>query len=84
MWYPNRAQWWVIWITTLVVLALWIGVAEYSGDQENRFVVSLAVVGMLLVWMRTLCGARTRLMTTLNSSRDRRHVATPKISTAPF
>ena len=51
MYYPNRAQWAVIWLTVLPALAFWVDAADYFGShQGERLAVSLLVIGGLLFW----------------------------------
>jgi len=49
MFYPNRAQWWVLWLTTLPVLFLWIN-ASSGKEQDERFAAGLLIIGALLFW----------------------------------
>lgn len=49
MWYPSRSQWLVIWLTTVVALALWIGGAPF-GRGQDRAAVAVVLLGALLVW----------------------------------
>ncbi len=49
MWYPNRAQWWVIWLVSPPVLLGWIAL-ESGQDQDERVLSSLVVLGILPVW----------------------------------
>ncbi len=49
MWHPNKAQWLIIWITAVLSLFLWLGSAS-SRQQDDRLIVSVVVVGVLLVW----------------------------------
>jgi hypothetical protein len=49
--YPNRRQWWVIWIIYPLASFIWIGAAEGAGrTQDDRFALALLGFGALLVW----------------------------------
>jgi hypothetical protein len=49
MWYPNKTQWWIIWLT--VPLALFVWADAGMGDEENeRYALALLVIAALLVW----------------------------------
>ena len=52
MWHPSRAQWVAIAVTVLPALFFWIagGATKGDGTQEERFALSLLVVGGLVVW----------------------------------
>jgi zinc-ribbon domain len=45
MWYPNRPQWWVIWITVVLTFA-------FAGISDGNPLgpVFVAVVGLLIIW----------------------------------
>ncbi len=46
MFYPNRAQWWVIWITTVIGLVFWINAAPYdSPSMYDRMTFAIFAVG---------------------------------------
>lgn len=45
MWCPNKAQWWVIWITALIVCVRLLVAFEFTG-----FMLDAVIVGGLLVW----------------------------------
>jgi hypothetical protein len=49
LWYPNRVQWWVIWVSVLLALFIWNVNATRSNEVE-RGVLSILVIGALLVW----------------------------------
>jgi hypothetical protein len=49
-WYPNRAQWFAIWVTTVIVLILCVGSAD-DEDEGERLALSVGIVGALVVWM---------------------------------
>ncbi len=49
MWYPNRAQWVAIWISSLLALAIWI--LNVGGQKQiDRLATGIVCVGALLVW----------------------------------
>jgi hypothetical protein len=44
-WYPNKRQWWVIWIAAvLVVMGL------MTGQDGVMFAICVTIIGGLLVW----------------------------------
>jgi len=53
MWYPNRWQWGVIWLTAILALTLWNNsyTGNVAGVSERRLMVSIVIVGALLAWM---------------------------------
>jgi Sec-independent protein secretion pathway component TatC len=50
MWYPNKAQWWVIWVVFVVASFLFVG--AMSGPDETMLALASCVLvfGGLLVW----------------------------------
>ena len=46
MWYPNTAQWWVIWIVAILACFVFIASSE-SGLVDGMCLIGL---GALLVW----------------------------------
>lgn len=44
-WYPNKRQWWVIWIAAVLVVA-----GLMNGVEGAMFALSAAIVGGLVVW----------------------------------
>ena len=44
-WYPNKRQWWAIWITAGLVVA-----GLLNGSDGVMFALSAAIVGGLIVW----------------------------------
>jgi len=49
MWYPNKAQWWVIWITAILLILLIM--VDASGETEpSHLGASILIIGSLLVW----------------------------------
>ena len=54
MWYPNKAQWWVIWIAALLAMWTWIEAADTGyrsrSDVTERVAGSIIIIGGLLVW----------------------------------
>lgn len=51
MWYPNKFQWVVIWVTALSAFAVWIFVPiSATSNIRDRVVIALLVIGGLLVW----------------------------------
>ena len=48
--YPNGPQWVIIWLTTIIALALWISGTYNYASQTSREVIGVVVVGALLVW----------------------------------
>ena len=49
MWYPNRAQWWAIWVGFVTAAFVWYDGASYDGSTERLAVIVLVGTG-LLVW----------------------------------
>jgi hypothetical protein len=45
MWYPNSAQWWVLWIVAIIVCFALIAAYDIMG-----IVPSVVIIGALLVW----------------------------------
>ena len=52
-WYPNRRQWWTIWITAFVMV-----VALLNGADGVVFAFCAALIGALLVWRLQRSGER--------------------------
>jgi len=47
-WYPNKRQWWVIWIAAiLIVIGLMVG---YESDGKWTFAFCVVLISSLLVW----------------------------------
>jgi hypothetical protein len=44
MWYPNKAQWWVIWITGIL-----LSVAVLAAMDTVGFIVVIPLLGGLLI-----------------------------------
>ena len=47
MWYPNKYQWVVIWLTSLLALVIWVFSAH---NPEGRIAISILTIGLLLIW----------------------------------
>ena len=46
MWYPNKLQWLVIWLSTVICLILWL-----AGDPEPKgFLGPSLLVAALFIW----------------------------------
>lgn len=50
--YPNRRQWWVLYVAVPLVLAVWIDGGRSSTDlgEADRAAISLAIGTAFLVW----------------------------------
>jgi hypothetical protein len=48
MWYPNRAQWWVIW--SIAALFSLLGLFAAFGREPGLLLIMVLVDGALLVW----------------------------------
>jgi len=50
MWYPNKHQWWVIWIAAII--AFWVLATGDTNSNTQPFVIAFGIVGLglLLVW----------------------------------
>jgi hypothetical protein len=46
MWYPTKAQWFVIWLTTVVCLVLWL----QTDPEPGRFIPPGVLIAGLFVW----------------------------------
>jgi uncharacterized membrane protein YvbJ len=44
-WYPNKRQWWVIWIAAVLVVS-----GLMAGAEGIMFAFCVALIGALLVW----------------------------------
>lgn len=44
-WYPNRRQWWVIWITAILGV-----IGLMNGGEGAVFAFCVTIIGVLLVW----------------------------------
>jgi len=51
-WYPNRRQWWVIWIAALLIV---IGLMSGSSDGVT-FALCTGLIAILLVWKLNVSG----------------------------
>jgi hypothetical protein len=49
MFYPNRAQWWVLWLTVVPAIFIWIN-ASSGRTQDERLAAGLLIIGALLFW----------------------------------
>ena len=49
MWYPNKAQWWVIWIVALLASFIFVNSVHWR-NQGVTFAFCLVGLGALLVW----------------------------------
>ena len=46
MWYPNKLQWFVIWMTTVICLVAWLA----KDPQPDAFILPGIAVGALFFW----------------------------------
>ena len=52
MWYPNKRQWWVIWISAILVILLMLLRVPglYLSDAAIYYGIIIIIIGSLLVW----------------------------------
>ena len=46
MWYPSKAQWFVIWVATLLCVICWLA----TEPTPESFVMPAVLVAVLFVW----------------------------------
>ena len=52
MWYPNRGQWWGLWLTAIALcLLLLLMAGEGAGSPAPLLIIAL-IIGGLIVWQR--------------------------------
>lgn len=56
--HPNRHQWWVIWLTVVPALLLWVSSGPHI--ETERLALALLSVGALVVWRLSPPGHRQR------------------------
>jgi len=49
MWYPNKAQWWVIWITAILITLL-IMMDAREETEPLHIGACVLIIGILLTW----------------------------------
>jgi len=49
MWYPNKAQWWVIWVVAILASFVFV-LNSYASNQGIVFGACVVGLGALLVW----------------------------------
>jgi hypothetical protein len=46
MWYPSKLQWFIIWMTTVICLILWLA----TNPRPVEFIMPGVLVAALFVW----------------------------------
>jgi hypothetical protein len=44
-WYPNKRQWWIIWVAAILIVA-----GLMAGAEGIMFAFCAALIGALLIW----------------------------------
>ena len=61
MWQPSRVQWWVIWLTAIPALLVWLA-SSNSYNEGERMAASIVIVGGLLFWRFSVHPPDTRIV----------------------
>jgi hypothetical protein len=56
MWYPNKIQWLVIWIATVICMIGWLA----SDPKPEAFIMPAMLIGGLFVWQVSQDVGRTK------------------------
>jgi hypothetical protein len=48
LWFPTRAQWFVIWTVTVLALLIWW--LDPSGNEFRKGIISVLIIGALFIW----------------------------------